>query len=137
MRDILDVGAETQKAEGDQDRSGDHRREDEAVVAVPLQGRGDEDDKGRRRAADLEAAAAQQRDQKAADDRRIETAVRRRAASDGDGHGEGQGDDGDREPGEGISPELGEVVAFAQDRYQLRREELNEAGLAWGKPGSS
>ena len=106
-------------------------------IAVPLDRRRDEDDEGAGRAADLEPAAAKRRDQEAADDRRIEAAFGRDAGRDGDCHRKRQCHDRDGEPGEGVGPELGEVVAFAQDGDELRREELNKAGLAWGKPGSS
>ena len=56
--------------------------------------------------ADLEARAAQQRDEEAADDRRVEPLRGRGARGDGDGHGEGQRDDGDGEAGHRIHAQM-------------------------------
>ena len=90
-----------------QDHAREHGREDQPVDAVRGDGRRDQHDEGAGRPADLEAAAAQRRDQEAADDRGIEPALRRHAGGDGDRHGQRQRDDRHRQPGEQVGPELG------------------------------
>ncbi|MGC0323237.1 hypothetical protein ABIG06_003866 [Bradyrhizobium sp. USDA 326] len=60
-------------------RPAHHGGEDDAVDAVTLRGRCDQNDERARRPADLEAAAAEQGGDEAADDGGIETAVRRHA----------------------------------------------------------
>ena len=54
---------------------GQQGREDQAVDAVLRDGRRHQHDERAGRPADLEAAAAERRDEEAADDRRVETAV--------------------------------------------------------------
>ena len=124
---VLDVGAEPQEARRDQDQARQQRREQQAVDAVPLDGRRDQHDEGARRPADLEPAAAERRDQEAADDRGVKPAVRRHARGDGDRHRQGQRDDRDGQPGDDVRPQRAEPITFAQDRHQLRREELAKA----------
>ena len=126
-RDELDVGAEPQQAGDHHQDAGEDRRQKQAVHAVPLHGRGNQHDEGAGRSADLEAAAAERRDQEAGDDRGVEALYRRRARRDRDRHRQRQRDDRDREAGEGVGLEIGKAVAFAQDRHQLRREQVAKA----------
>jgi hypothetical protein len=58
IRDIFDKGAKPEKPKREQDQTGEHRGKDEAVHAVPLDGRRDEHDERARRAADLESTTA-------------------------------------------------------------------------------
>ena len=128
--DELDVGAEPQEADHEQEDARHPGREQHPVDAVPLDGGGHEHDEGPGRAADLEPAAAQRRDQEAADDRRVEPAVRRGPGGDRDRHRQRQGDDRDREPGDEVGAEILEPVTLAQHGDELGREQLGEAGLA-------
>ena len=82
------------------------------------------------RPADLEAAAAERGDEKAADDRGVEPALRRGARGDGDRHRERQRDDRDGEPGDQVGPQAAAAVALAQDGDELRGEKLGKRGLA-------
>ena len=137
MRDVLDVGPKPQEAEDEKRDARDHRREEKAVIAVPLDRRRDEDDEGAGRSADLEPAAAERRDQEAADDRRVEPALGRGSGRDGDRHRQRQRHDRDGEPRQGVGPELAEVVAFPEDGDELRREQLAKAGLGRREAGRS
>ena len=124
--DELDVGAEPQEAGRSKDHARQEGREDQPVDAVAGDRRGDEHDEGAGRTADLEAAAAQQRDQEAADDGRVEPALRRDARGDGDRHRQRQRDDGDRQPGNGVGAQMLEPVALAKHGHELWREKLGE-----------
>ena len=98
--------------------------QDQPVDAVPLDRRRHEHDEGPGRPADLEPAAAEQRDEEPADDRGVETPVGRHAGGDRDRHRERQGHDGDGEPGDGVGAEIREPVALAQDRDELGGEQF-------------
>ena len=104
--DELDVGAEPQIADRQQEDARHHGGEDQPVDAVARNGRRHQHDEGAGRSADLEAAAAERRDEEAADDRRVEAAVGRHAGRDGDRHRQRQRDDRDRQPGDGVGLEL-------------------------------
>ena len=69
----------------------------------------DQDDEGAGRAADLKAAAADRRDEEAADDRRVEAALGRDARGDGDCHGQRQRNDGDGQSGKDVGLEVARV----------------------------
>ena len=120
---------EPQEPDREQDQPGHHRREDQPVHPVLLDRRRHQHDEGAGRPADLEAAAAKRRHEEAADDRRVKAPVRRDAGGDRDRHRQRQGDDGDRQPGDGVGPEIQEPVALAQDGDELRSEELGEGGI--------
>ena len=72
---VLDEGSEPEQPDRDQDQAGEQRGEHQAIIAFALDDGGDEHDEGAGRAADLEAAAAEQRDEKAADDAGAEPAL--------------------------------------------------------------
>ena len=110
-----------------QEDAGHHGRQQHAVDAMTIDGRGHQHDEGAGRPADLEAAAAQRRNQEAADDGRVEPAFRRRARGDGDRHGQRQRHDRDREARHGVGAEGRQAIAFAQHRHELRHVELGEA----------
>ena len=124
----LDVGAEPQETRCHQQKAGDRRRQHQAVDPMAVDRRSDQDDERAGRPADLEAAAAQRRDQEAADDRGVEAALRRGAGGDRDRHRQGQRHDRDGEAGHDVGPQRPEAVTLAQDRDQFRREERAEAG---------
>ena len=124
IRDELDVAAEPQKADRHQDQPRDQRRQHQPVIAVALHDRGDEHDEGARRAADLHAAAAEQRHDETADDRRVEAALRTDAGGNRDRHRQRQRDDRDRQAGERIRAQVRQPVALAKDRDELRREQF-------------
>ena len=126
-RNVFDVSAEPEKPGHHQQQAGDQRREHEAVIAVPVHGERDQRDEGGRRPADLEAAAAQKRDQESADDRRIEPAFRRDAGTDRNRHRQRQGDDGDGQPRKGVGAQIGKAVAFPQHGHELGQEQIAKA----------
>ncbi len=124
----LDERAEAQPADRHQHDAGQQRRRGEPVQPVSGDGGGDEHDEGARRSADLEAAAAKQRDEEAADDSGIEPALGRDAGGNGNGHAERQRDDGDGEAGKRIGTQAGKIIALAPDGHDLRHVELGKAG---------
>ena len=125
--DELYVGADPEIADRHQNDAGHQRRQQQPVHAVAVDAGRHQHDEGAGRAADLEAAAAQRRDEEAADDRREKTPVRRDAGSDRDRHRQRQRDDRHGEAGGEIGAELGHPIALAQHRNQLGREEIAEA----------
>jgi hypothetical protein len=74
--DVFDVGAEPEEADHDHDRTRHQGGEHQPVITVTLHGRGNHNDERARRPADLHPAAAEQRHQKAADDRGVEPPLR-------------------------------------------------------------
>ena len=125
----LDVAAQPQEADQRHDRAGHHRREHEAIVSVPLHHRGDEHDEGARRAADLHAAAAEQRHKETADDGRVKPALGADARGDRDRHRQRQRHDGDRQAGQRIRAQVSEPIALAEDRDELRREQFKRGRM--------
>ena len=98
---------------------------------------GDEHDEGAGRAADLEAAAAEGRDEKAADNRGKEPVLGLGARGDGDGHGERQSDDRDGQTRKRVGAKLREPVALAHRGEELGREAVVKAlGEAHGRANS-
>ena len=108
---------------------GDQRRQHQAVIAFALDDQRHQHDEGAGRPADLEAAAAEQRDQEAADDGGIETALGADAGCDRDRHRQRQRDDRDGQAGDRVGAQVLEAVALAQDGDELRREELGKRRL--------
>ncbi len=66
--DVFDEGAEAEETKADEDEAGHDGRHQEAVIALAVDDVEDDDDEGRGRAADLEAAAAESGDDEAGDD---------------------------------------------------------------------
>ena len=123
----LDEGAQAQIARHHEKNAGHGRGQHDAIDAVPIDGRGDQHDEGAGRAADLEAAAAQRRDQETSDDRGEEPTLGWRTRGDGDRHRKRQGHDGHGEAGGYVGAKSSQSVAFAQNRHQLRHKERAEA----------
>ncbi len=128
--DVLYIGAEPQKPDDEQQPSRHQGREHEAVIAVALHGHRDQPDKGRGRTADLEAAAAQQRDQEAADDGGIKPALGAQAGADRDRHRQWQRHDGNRQSGQGVGAQAVQPITLAQDGDQLRGEQVGKSRFA-------
>jgi hypothetical protein len=89
---------------------------------VALYDGGDQHDESPGRAADLKAAAAKRGDDEAADNRRVEPAIRRESAGNGNGHRERQGHDRHRQPGDGIATQILQAVTFAPGGQEFRFE---------------
>jgi hypothetical protein len=130
--DVFDKGADAQIPDRDQDHASDQGRQHQAVIAFALDDQRHQHDESACGPADLEAAAAEQRDQEAADDGGIEPAFRADAGRHRDCHRQRQGHDRDGEAGDRVGAQVVEAVALAQDRYELRREELAEGRLRCG-----
>src|SRR5262245_17527582 len=90
---------------------------------------GDQHDEGAGRSADLEAAATERGDEKSADNGGEESRGGRQTGTDGDRHGERKRDDGDGQAGNSVGTQVGQPIARAQLRRELRCEELGEGGL--------
>ena len=85
--DVLDVCAKPEKTGPDQDQARQKGGEHEPVITVPFDNGRNEHDESARRSADLEAAAAKDRDKEPADDGREQTTLRADPGGDGNGHG--------------------------------------------------
>ncbi len=119
VRDELDRAAEPGEAEDDQHAAREDRDDRQAVEAVPRDDAVDDDDEGARRPADLDAAAAEQRDQEPGDDGGDEALFRGHAGGDREGDRERDRHDPDDDAGLEVREELGARVP-AQDREGLR-----------------
>ena len=105
----------------DEDHAGHERRDDEAVDAELLHDAVDDDDERAGRSADLDARAAERRDEEAGDDRGVEPAIRRDAAGDRERDGEWERDDADDHSGGEVGEELRAIVGLER-RDELRNE---------------
>jgi len=119
--------AEPEPARQRQHHAGQKDGEDQPVHTMGRGGHVDQNDEGAGGSADLEPAAAQQRNEEAANDRRDQALRRACARGNGDGDGERQRHDGDGEAGNCVGPELRKAVALAQHRDELWRVEIREA----------
>jgi len=119
--DEFDVGAKLQKTGGHQKHPGHGGRENHAVHPVTFGGQRHEHDECAGRTSDLKPAAAEQRNDEAADDGGIETAIGRHAGCDRDRHRERKRDDRYRQTGESIGAKIDKGVALAQNRDELGR----------------
>ena len=81
---------------------------------------GDDDDEGAGRAADLDARAAERRDEEAGDDRAVDAGLGREARGDRERHRERQRDEADGDAGDEIVPE-GDAVVAAKREDRLRQ----------------
>ncbi len=89
-----------------QDDSGHERRGLQPGYAVVGRDPGKNGDKGSGRACDLNAAATQERDARATDDRRVDALLRPCPGGDGERHGQGQRDNADDHTGNDIGKPL-------------------------------
>ena len=97
------------------------------------------------RPRDLDARAAEERDDRAADDRGVEPVLRRHAGGDGQRHRQRKGHDADHDAGHGVVPQRGPAVAgpqavaqggaqAAEGRDGRRRERLSAGSPDRGRP---
>jgi len=84
--------AETGDGQEQQDDSRHHRHHQQAGQALLGDDAGDDDDEGAGRAADLDARAAQERHEEAADNRGVDARLRRDAGGHAEGHRQRQRD---------------------------------------------
>ena len=83
---VFDVRPKPQKSRCHQNESRQHRREQQSFDAVPLDAERHQHDESASRPADLEPAAAEQRDEEAAENRGVKAAVGCRPRSDRNCH---------------------------------------------------
>ena len=114
VRDEADILAEAQGAEGEEHHACHQRREGEAEVAVGDDRGGADADEGAGRAGDLHAGAAEQGDDDAADDGRVEPLFRADPGGDRQAHREGEGDHADEQAGREVGQEVGTPIARFQ-----------------------
>ena len=100
LRDVFHQRADAQQAGRDEHQAREQRAQDQAAIAELVDHVEDDRHERRGRTADLHARTAEQRDQKAGDDRRVQSLVGRRAGRDRERHRQRQRDDRDREPGD-------------------------------------
>ena len=116
---IFDGGAQSRRTRRDQQHAGHQHGEHQSVIAELRDDARDHHDERSRRARDLEAAAAERRDDDAGHDGGEQPAPRRDAAGDGECQRQGQRHHGNGQPGEQVGPGLGEAVPLLQRRHQL------------------
>ena len=90
-------------AQQHQQDAGHHRAHEQAVDAVLGDDAGDDHDERAGRPADLEARAAERRDQEAGDDRAVDARLRRQAGGDGERHRQRQRDQADGDAGDQVA----------------------------------
>ena len=110
--DELDDRAQPEGAHCDEQSARHERGDQQTRFAVLLDDAVDDDDEGARGAADLHAAAAQQRDDESGDHGRDDTLLGRDARGDAEGDGQRQGDDADDDAGHEIGGEIRARVVF-------------------------
>jgi hypothetical protein len=82
---------------------------------------------GARRAADLRLRPTQRGDQKARNNRTVDTGLRREPRGDGKGHRERESDEADCDSGNQVEQKLVAIVV-AQTEYRLRKPSFFEKG---------
>jgi hypothetical protein len=95
----LDQASGAQQSQGDQNGSGEHRAQQQAAQAVLLGNRQEDHHEGGRGAADVEARATAQSDQRRRDQDGVEAVLGCHTHGDGQRHGQRNGDDADRQAG--------------------------------------
>jgi hypothetical protein len=119
--------AEVRQSEHDQDDAGHHRHHQQTGEAEAGDDAGNDHDERAGRSRDLQARAAQQRDDEAAGDRGVDAGLRRDAGRDPERHRKGKRDEADRHARDAIAAQaLRRVVAQgiedrgtpARHRYQ-------------------
>jgi hypothetical protein len=128
MRDVADQRAQPQRADQRQHHAGHQHCQQQALDAKAGDGGRHQNNEGAGRAADLKPAAAERRNDEAADNRCVEPAVRRNAGRDRDRHRKRQRDDGDRQRGERVLPEGRKDVALGEGRRELRAKKMGGCG---------
>ncbi|MNP12292.1 hypothetical protein D3C76_1045200 [compost metagenome] len=133
--DELDQPAEARQAHGDQDHPG-HQGAQQQSAHAELLGDGQQyHHEGSRGAADVEARAAGEGDQRCRHQHGVQAVLRRHTYGNGQRHGQGDGDDADREPGGQVAAQGGNGVTLAQGLAQGRKErrEISGHGHSFGR----
>lgn len=124
--DELDDRTQPEEPHEQEQHAAHERCHQKSRLAVLLDDAVNDDDEGAGRAANLDAAAAQQRDDKAGDDGRDDALLGRDARSDAEGDGQRQGDDADDDAGHQVAHKVGtRVVAERVDEFGPEREEFH------------
>ena len=112
------------RAQHDEHHAGHQRADEQPLDPVARDDAGDDDDEGARRTANLQARAAQERDDAAGHDGRIDAGLRGQSRRDGEGQRQGQRDEAHRDAGRDVGDGLGAVVVMQ------RRQDFGAAGDA-------
>ncbi len=124
VRDMLDERSQPEDAHQGQHQAGHEYGQQQTLDAKPGDRGGHQHNEGAGRTADLESAAAQQRDHEAPDDGGVEPPLRRYAGGHGDGHRQRQGDDGYRQGGDRVLAKMGEPIALPKRGRELGVQEV-------------
>ena len=111
------------KSHDNENDAGHHRAHEEAIDAVQGDDTRDDDDKSSGRAADLGRRSSEQRDQKARDDRAVDSGLGRKPGGDRECHRQWQRYEADRDSGHQVVQEFVQVV-IAQAEDGLREPAL-------------
>jgi hypothetical protein len=133
--DELDRAPQPREPEPDEDQAGHQGGDGEAVHSVPLHDGIHDHHEGAGRPADLDAGTAQRRNEKARNDRRVESALGGNAAGDGKGDGERQRHDADDHPRAHIGEEL--LAGVAAERGDELRDERVQPSPPAVRPGGN
>ncbi len=115
-RNVLNRRPHAGEPHDHQNESRHHRAHEEAIDTVESDNAGDDDDEGSGGATDLGGRSAERGDEKAGDDRAVDSSLRREARSDGKGHGQRQGDQAYGDSGDQVAEEfIRVVIAQAED----------------------
>lgn len=110
----LDQRTHARQPEDHEDGAGDQRADDKSFVAVLCDDAVDDDHERAGGTTDLHAAAAEGRDEKAGDDRRVKPTLGRHSGSDGEGEGERKRDDADHHAGNHVARQRFAGIALPQ-----------------------
>jgi len=110
MRDELDGGAQLGDAEHDQDEPRHDGGHDQPIDAELLDDPVDDHHERAGRAADLDARAAECRNDESGDDGGVQSAVGANAAGDCERYGEGESNYADDHTGDEVGGELGSAI---------------------------
>ena len=117
-RNELDEAPELEETHEKEDHARAHGGDHQVAQTVLCDQAVDDDDEGARGAADLHAAAAEKRNQKARDDGRVDARFGRNARGDAEGHGKRQRHHADREAGRDVAAQhVGVVAAKRLQKY--------------------
>ena len=131
----LDEAAHAGEAHDDEQHARHQAGEEQAPQAEPGRHRRQQDDERRGRSGDLDARAAEQRDQAARDDGGVEAVLGRHAGRDGEGHRERQRDDADDQPGQHVGAQVGPGVALTEGLAECGGNGSTRAGEASTRAG--
>ena len=120
--DVFDDGSQVQDAHHDQECTGHEGRDHQAVHAVFLDDSEDDDDEGAGGAADLDLAAAEERDEESRHDGGQDAGLRSGAGRDAERDGQRKGDDADDDTCQQVLDKLLLVISVLERREQFGLE---------------